>query len=397
MNKKFTFDVLINIVASALPIAILQVVILPEIAKFDGSRYGLILTLISVLSIGPLMMGNSLNNIRLIRNEIYNNYNIEGDFNPILFVLIIISILSIAIADIFYENNYSFLNIILLSILAVLMLFREYYIVAFRLKINYYDIFKCNFLQVVGFIIGIFIYKAYHYWEIVYISGYGLSVIFLFERSNLWKEKLSITKLFKATAKEQIYLMSANFLNRFIDYADKMILFPLLGSSAVSVYYVAVCSTKIILMVISPLNSVILTYLSKWTSIKFDVVKRALNISGFISIIIYFVCAFLSKPILNILYPQYVAEAMNYIYITAAVTAIYSIISVIDPFIIRFFDMKWQFIMSISTVCFYLCICLYFLDRYGLYGFCLGVLITNIFKLICRLLVYYYSTRYKYI
>lgn len=389
MKNKVFYDIILNTFASGLPIISIQLCILPIIAKEETVNYGLILTLLSVLSVGPLMMGNALNNIRLLRDHLYIENNQEGDFNILLFVLGLISILVISITFLYYDLHANYSEIILLSFLSLLMLFQEYYIVTFRLIINYINIVKCNILQVVGFVIGISVYKIYRQWELIYILGYLASLIFIFRRSSLWKEKLAITPLFKSTSIEQLCLMVANFFNRFIDYADRIILFPLLGGEAVSVYYVAICSTKMVLLLVNPLNSVMLTYLAKWKENKTNVFNKVLLTSFTISVLIYFICILASKPILQILYPQYVIEAMKYILITTAIAAVCAITSAVNPFVMRFCSMKWQLVTSVGTVVFYLSICLYLLKLYGLYGFCIGVLISNVFKLLLRLVIYY--------
>ncbi|MFA6707928.1 MAG: hypothetical protein WCR91_08515, partial [Sphaerochaetaceae bacterium] len=69
-KKKIIKDVLLNIVATALPIIILQLIIQPIVAKRVGSEsYGLMLTLIGVIQIGVGIFGNSLNNIRLLSDR----------------------------------------------------------------------------------------------------------------------------------------------------------------------------------------------------------------------------------------------------------------------------------------------------------------------------------------
>lgn len=62
------FDVFLNIVATAIPIAVLQLCIYPLIAtNVDDEIYGLFLTQISVLTIISGSLGNALNNIRLVK------------------------------------------------------------------------------------------------------------------------------------------------------------------------------------------------------------------------------------------------------------------------------------------------------------------------------------------
>lgn len=57
--------------------------------------------------------------------------------------------------------------------------------------------------------------------------------------------------------------MISNVLARAINYADKILLYPLLGGTMVSVYYAATVFSKVVSLAITPINSVALSYLSK--------------------------------------------------------------------------------------------------------------------------------------
>lgn len=84
-NKKFIFDLFLSLIASGVPIAVLQLIVYPQLAKIlGGDNYGLLLTVYSIWMLAANATGGALNNIKLLRNNCYMDENIEGDYPIIL-------------------------------------------------------------------------------------------------------------------------------------------------------------------------------------------------------------------------------------------------------------------------------------------------------------------------
>ena len=391
MNKrKVVFDMALNIVATAIPTFVLQLLILPNLAKFmSDDNYGLLVTVLAFLNVMPSTMGNVLNNIRLLYNENYVETNNEGDFNILLAILEGVNFLSVTVFLFYYDSNLTLFTVLMTGITALLWLAREYFLVAFRLIINYRAILLCNVIMVGGYGIGYLLFLGTKVWQVIYISGLLCSLIYCFIRSRLWKEPFKITPLFKRTSTQGLLLLIANILNRLLVYADKIIVFPVLGGALVSVYYAATVFGKVVSLMITPVNSVVLTYLAKAKKKTDSMLKSALLVGIAVCAVGYIVCVLISRPVLTILYPQYVDNAMHYIYLTTGTTVLYALISIVDPFIMKFFYMKWQIAINGGTVVVYLALGISFMIPWGLMGFCVGALLTNVLKLLFMIFIYY--------
>ena len=190
MNKrKVVFDMALNIVATAIPTFVLQLLILPNLAKFmSDDNYGLLVTVLAFLNVMPSTMGNVLNNIRLLYNENYVETNNEGDFNILLAILEGVNFLSVTVFLFYYDSNLTLFTVLMTGITALLWLAREYFLVAFRLIINYRAILLCNLIMVGGYGIGYLLFLGTKVWQVIYISGLLCSLIYCFIRSRLWKE-----------------------------------------------------------------------------------------------------------------------------------------------------------------------------------------------------------------
>ena len=104
MKKRIVYDSILNIVATTIPIAIIQLIIYPFIARELGdAQYGLMITLISLVNLTSNSFGNVLNNIRLLNNDEYQKEKLEGDFNILLVIGLVINSIVMVIGTVYYE------------------------------------------------------------------------------------------------------------------------------------------------------------------------------------------------------------------------------------------------------------------------------------------------------
>ena len=390
MSKKIINDMLLNLIATAIPVAVLQLIILPMLSKrMESDEYGLAATMLSVFNVIPASFGNVLNNIRLLYENKYRKNQYSGDFQIILLVMCILNFIIMTILTIYYEGSLKAIHLFLILITSFVWLLKEYYIVAFRIQINYKAIVLNNLIMVIGYGIGFVLYVWSDYWQMIYLAGYAFSLVYVMRRSDLWREKISITSFFRYTSIQTILLFISGLFTRILGYADRMLLYPMLGGTMVSIYFVATLFGKIISMAITPVNSVVLTYLAEKEKKNDKIFKRTLLTGSIVCIISYLFCLILSRPVLGFLYPQYIDNAMPYIFITTATSVLGALVGLVNPFIMKYFDMKWQMAINGGTAVVYVTICLILLHFYELWGFCIGAFVAYIIKLVFMLLIYF--------
>ena len=388
-KKKIIVDMGLNIVASAIPVFVLQLLVLPSLAgQMTDDKYGLLVTILSLLNMIPASLGNVLNNIRLIFNKDQTEVEKKNDYNAELLLMVLFNIVIVLVFSIYYAKTINVFDLILTVIVSILWLAREYYIVAFRLQINYIYITISNLIMIPGYAAGYALFLITNSWQYIYILGYVFSISFIFIKSDLWKEPFAITPKFKKITTQSALLFIANFFTRLTTYADKMLIYPILGGATVSIYYVATLFGKVVSMAITPVSSVLLSYLSKENSKNDRAFGIAFSCSSIVCVIGYIICVLISRPLLGLIYPQFVDEAMKYIFITTGTVVVTALISMINPFVLKFFDMKWQVAINALYALMYVSISLGLLHFWGLYGFCAGTLISAIVKMIFMLIVY---------
>lgn len=393
-TKKFLLDSLLNIVATAIPIIILQLVTLPIIGdRLGGDQYGLIVTLISLFTVLSFPFGNVLNNIRLLVDKEYSEKQILGDFNILLISSIVLSTIMMIIGTIYYEGKFSFISISLINLISCLNLLREYLGVSFRLQLNYKKIVINNVILTIGYILGTFLFSLMGYWEFIFIFGYGFSVLYIIKNSTLLKEPVVRTDLFNSTTYKSIVLLGSSLLTNVLNYADKLLIFPLLGPAAVTIYYTATIIGKIMSMAITPINGVILSYIARLEKFNPKTFGLIMLLTGIVGIIGYVFTVWISPFVLSFLYPDWANESLKYIYITTATAIVGVISSVIQPFILKFNHINWQLIINGSNVIVYMVCAFVLYQFYGLMGFCIGIFISSVYQLILMICIFIVSNR----
>ncbi|MEI4768788.1 hypothetical protein WAX74_03825 [Psychrobacillus sp. FJAT-51614] len=393
-TKKFLVDSLLNIISAALPLLVLQLISYPLIARvLGGEEYGMIITLISVFTVVSFPLGNVLNNIRLLKDKEYKEANEEGDFNPLILGSSFISIVLIITVSLYVDSSLDILDLILLSLITVGSLWKEYLVVTFRLVLNYRGILLNNLFMSLGYIVGSFIFLYFESWQLIYFIGLLFSLVYIVRHTSLHKERYKFSSLFKDTASKGMLLYIANLLKNILSYADKLILLPLLGPVSVAIYYSSTILGKIISMMINPVNSVILSYLVKVESISLKKVIKMFSISSLLGLFGYVATILISPYFLEFFYKDWAEQSLELVYITTATAIIGVLSTVLQPFNIRFNKISWQIYMSGLHLIVYVASSFYFFKIGGLKGFTFGVLIAAVFKLIMQLSVFLLNYR----
>lgn len=393
-NRKIVLDMLLNIIAVSVPVAILQLVVYPITAqKIGGEEYGLMLTIYSVWMMISNSLGNVFNNIRLLYSDKYDQ---KGDFNILILSWELVNAIIIGIVILLYCNSFDIIHVGLGVIVAILIMAKSYLEVGFRINLNYKSIVINNLLQSVGFIVGILFTLITGIWESIFICGYLFSCVYCTIKTKLLFEPLKKTRQFKELNSASNKLIIATIIGNLMTYADKLVLYPLMGGYTVSIYYTASILGKIVGMITGPINSVILSYIRKWKSNNKQLIAKILLIGVFLCSVGYLVTIVFYKPVLNILFPQWVNDVMRYIPLTTINVMLMVLTSIISPFVLKFCDMKWQVIINIVGGATYFLGALVLWKYLGLTGFCIGVIIGTLTKLLIMLLVYFRNSKIEY-
>lgn len=381
-NKKFISDVILNIFAAGVTAVILQFGVYPLLNKgLNPELFGEILVMMSVVNIVGVLLGNSLNNIRLIYDKEYKIEKINGDFLIILFFAVFLNLLIMSSIVFFLWSNESMFGNLLLILISVLTMLRAYLTVDYRLNLNYKKVLQHSLVYSLALLLGTFVLFITDIWQLVFFIGEFISFIFLLLTTNLFKESLKISFKFKNTFKQYILLSTSNLFGNILMYIDRIIIFPFLGGHQVAVFFTATVIGKLSGLIQTPISGVVLSYLSnkseKLTLKAFWLVNLLILLFSSLAFIFTII---ISKYLLSFLYSDLYLEASSILVIANLAAILLGSCSISQAIVLKYSATYFQILIQLAYGFVYIVGGLIMINSDGLEGFCIAVLVAAIFK-----------------
>lgn len=381
-------DIIFNLIATALPIAVLQIIVLPLVNAYGGlGEYGHIVAIWSILSSIPTVAGNAICNARQL---IDRQYKFANDFNKlIIYVTTIFSLLTVCVS-IAYQAELD--ELIAIAISSILLILFNYGSVFYRLSINFKYTLIANILLSLGYLLGFFLYCMTNMWYLIFIVGQGISLIFIIFTTPWRKEKCGWTLHRNQVVRISSELLFSLLLAGIANYGDRLILVPLAGNEVLSIYYISSLVGKLMSMAAGPTATVLLSYLVRKESIEKLPLKKLMKIALLMSLLFWAMACILSYPILSLIYPNEYFIALHYVPITAAASVFVSMCSLFNSILLRFAKTVLQVALNAVYLGILLVVSTFLFFSFGLLGFCFGILAASLTKFV---LIIFFIARAK--
>ena len=346
-NKKIYLDMFLNIFAAGVPIVVLQLIIYPMVSRrLEPETYGMMISIYAFIILVQDSFGKSINNIRLINSD--EKENRKGDYNIVLTVFLILSIIITVIGLLYYNSQAEIdsASSALIIITSIFFMIDSYLIVYFRIRLNYTAILVNAVIMSAGFLVGYAIYLKTGKWIYIFFIGHLVCFVYLMKSTGLYKEPFKKTSRYKSILRDTTLLMFSMFLSQGMTQADKLLLYPLLGGATLSIYYTASLAGKVLSLATGPVNSVILTYIAGRDHLSRNLFKKYMLLSFGSCSLISIVILVLSRPVLGFLFPRYVDDAMVIIPYTTANIFFFVLAGMLTPIVMKYCDIYWQIIIN---------------------------------------------------
>lgn len=387
-------NLLFSFFSYALPLAVLQFVIQPLVAKKLGAELnGQYLTLMSANYFLVGITASVLNTVRMLQHDLYQKENYVGDFNIFFLIYAVTMAVVMPLILVFYTGQFDLADVVLYVLIGLLYLYHDYIFAQYRLELNYNKILINNAIIVVGYFVGLPLFYWTGKWQLIMIVAYTFSGIYDFFNTSFLREPVRRTPFLRDTTRKIFYHTGAGVLGSFTSYCDKLLLYPLLGGALISVYNTASMVGKLLLLVSSPLSSVLLSYLVKMDTIKVKIKPRWIILAVVGLVAAYLACVLIGFPLTGFLYPDWAAESQQYLWITVLGSVVSLIGSLVGTVTVRFLDASFQLKFQAINLAIYLVLCLVLLHFFSLWGFCVGVALSSLVRVVMMLVII--SRRYK--
>ncbi|MGK0553067.1 hypothetical protein [Macrococcus capreoli] len=386
-NKKF--DYILSILSALIGVAILQILFFPLMSRhLNTHKFGEILLVFAIVNSFSLVFGNTLNNIRLINIKKYNDIE-PGSFNIFLLVLTIFNAILMFLTLMFLKIDgfESIINIIWSTIL----LLKSYYIVEFRIKINFKKILISTIIYSFGLLVSLLILinsSTSFYFSFVFAEL--VSLIYVVANTSLIKEGIK-GSFSKNMINDYIILFSSNMLNNFINYIDRFAISFIMGKKFIAIFFAATILGKLSTLIIQPISTVVLSYGVIEETYSKKHFNKMLVTNFLLSIIISTLIYFISVPIIKLLYKTLFTEALPIIFLANLGVVILAVGTIAQSTIMAKGKLLEQFKINSAFLIVFFIVVYPLTLKYKLFGFSIALIVSSISKYIS---IWFFGKKY---
>ena len=414
MNKngnlagKVSRDLILSILAIVIYNGVLQLVIYPGLnARMGAEAFGTVLYYISAVSIMGAGFGTSASYSRIVARK--ERVEANGDYNAFLGIVAIICVpVSIGVAAIagrpesgtagYTRNAWLTTGLFVLMVITVI---RYYCDVEYRMNIRFKDYFLFFASVASGYILGLIIFGnisghihgavngkfdagSSYSWLFVLLLGEVFGILYTIIRGSILRPPFFERSIaFKANLKAAFYISFGNLISALILNADRIFLRIFTGAEEVTVYYVASLMGKIVALLTTPLNGVIISYLAGY-KIRLD--KRKFLLSStlllVVTAVLTAVCTAASYVFVKIMYPDVFAKAKEYFLIANLGQLLYFLSGTLMVVVLSFSDEKLQMIINCIYAAAFAAVVIPMTVFMGSSGMAYGLVLANFLRFI---------------
>lgn len=375
-------DFLVNILASMVSAFARQIVVFPLLAaRLSEVDYGTLLTVTGLANVCAAMIGTSLNNIRLIEDSRYRERGLLGDFN---FLCLLGGGVSAAYAAVLWRlfGLSAVTAVLLAAYLSVTNLY-AYSTAFFRLELNFRRVLLCNTLVSAAYCAAAPAFATAELWPAIFLIGDGAGLFFTSRTTPFLREPLARTPLLPATAATLLTYMATNLIGNLLTYADRMILYPLLGGEGVSYYATAAFFGKSAGIVMTPIAGVLLGYFAQKDFKASRKLFAVVNGCSLACLAVFLLgCRLFAPWFTRLLYPSLYEGAAPYILLANLASAVSIAGNMAQPMVLKACSIRWTLLTQVLYGASYLLLAWLWLPGFGLLGFCWASVAANTVRLL---------------
>lgn len=380
---KFAGDLIYTVMATVIMNAVLQIIIYPLITRFHGEEItGNILYFIGLIYVIPQALGTSLNSTRLVIRKSCDVTN--ADFTHL--IVLASSVSALVCGFIGFAENRDPVFSIAYGIFSVIYLLRIYAQVEFRLNLKFKEYLLYYCIISVGYLIGFGLYMLTDMWLLIFAVGEALALVYSFVFGKIFsKDERSENR---SKVNKTIFMIFLSTIVRdCVNQFDKVILKQTISANVVTQYHVVSLIAKTMQMLVQPINTLILSYLTVKDSVmtKKTLMKFTGAALGF-GTLFYGVCVVGTPIFVKIFYPDLYTIVMPYNFIVNLGLILGFIATLFMSILLTQEKTAIHMVIQCVWGASYIAAAYYFVTQYELWGLAYTTLVANGLKLIVAII-----------
>ena len=377
-SKDFLFSVFALVIYNG----VFQLVIYPGLSSRMGAEaFGTVLYLISAVSIMGAGFGTAASYSRMVAKKDRTQEN--GDYNIFLLLVSGISVV-VSLVTLLLLKELTIALYAQLLILMIITVYRYYADVEYRMTIRFVDYFLFFTAVASGYIIGLLIYPMSKSWAVTIFMGELFGIIYTLVRGSIFRAPFfRLSSSFRENIKSSWIISLSNLLSALILNSDRILLRLMVGAREVTIFYTASLIGKIVAMLTTPLNGIIISY---FTNYKIKLNKTVFGLicaaTALLSFIGAAVCTFVSMFFVKRMYPEVFSEASKLFFLANLGQILYFISGTLMVIVMSFTREKLQLVINVIYVSSFILVVIPATWISGLSGMAVGLVIVNFGRLI---------------
>ena len=358
--------------------AVLQIVVTPLLNRLMGAeQLGNLLYITGLVAIICPSVGQALNTSRLVVRRDCEITN--GDYDWLLLIFGAIG----SVAALVMSRN-SITNIAMAAsvfIMFMLTVFRYYGDVEYRLNLNYRRYFIYYLLIGIGYLAGFGIYYVTGQWVWIYLIGEGAALIFVRITGKVFHNFWNRSRFFSAALSRGFFLMLSYLVTNTTLNIDRLVIRQVLGNEQVTWYYVTSLIGKTLVLLIAPINTIVISYLTKRKErLTRSQYGKAALAGGIVSFVFFLACQ-VGTPLFVWLFYRNLYDSVKGIVTVVNLAQILGLYSAfLFILVLTFTDERWQLGLQLAHFGILLAVSIPVAKMYGLTGFAYASLGANILR-----------------
>lgn len=379
--KRISKDLIYSILGIAVMNGVIQLVLYPYLQhKLGAEAWGHILTLLAIVSIMGTTFGTGANYSRMLARA--NERDSNSDYKRFLLYVCIFAVV-VAFVGMYWLQIGSVKTYFGYYFLIVVTILRYYADVEFRLNIDYKRYCFFYLLVALGYLIGIGGYFLFESWIMVMLLGEAAAVLYVKCRGTVLSGAWARSDHYKINMRSMLQLTGTQLLANVVFNSDRLLLQAFCGGAAVTVFYVATLIGKIVSLISTPLNGVLIGYLSRYKGKAKNRIFMKLGLCSIpAGIVLTTLCTCASYVFVKIMYHDVFHMVAEYLWIANAGQVFYFISGTLMVVLMRFVNEKYQLYVNALYVAVFFVLAIPMTMQWEIWGMAAAVLISNVFRIV---------------
>ena len=384
-GQKIAVNTIYTIAGALVLNGVLQLLVYPRLAaELGAERNGSVLFVMAFVNILGPSIGQALNNSRLVLRRDREVTN--GDYN-----ILILLLTAVGIAGTLFMAADALPGAAAMGLAALIILltnFRYYGDVEYRLSLDYRSYFIYYALCGAGYAAGYGLYLLTGCWFLIFITGEAAALAFVAVRGSIFRPFFGRSRFFGTVLTRGSVLVLSYFVTNLTLNIDRIYLNETLGGTAVTQYYVASLIGKTLVLFIAPVNTILISYMTK-DNVRLSRRKFLLfAAAGIVASGVFFLLCQIGTPLfIRLFYPSLYDEVRSIITVVNLTQILAMLSAYLFIIVLTFTGAHWQLLLqTLHLGCVVLLIML-MTPGGGLPGFSMAVLIANVLRIAAVLLL----------